>query len=95
LAREAFEGEGGRTATEQVRVATQNELKLRAESGATLGELLDLLDQRNRRLGSSLLTDDQYEHLQLYCWALHKRQSSGLLWGQARVWGSLEEDIGA
>jgi hypothetical protein len=82
-------------ATEQIRVVTQGELRLRAERGATLSELLDLLDERNHVFGSSALTDDQYEHLQLYCWALHKRQSSGLLWGQARVWGSLEEDTGA
>jgi hypothetical protein len=81
-------------ATEQTRAATQDELTSRAEGGATLAELLDHLDKQNRRLGSSSFSDEQDEQLQLYCWALHKRQSSGLLWGQARVWGTLEEDIG-
>ena len=82
-------------ATKQVRVVTQNELRLRAESGATLAELLDFLEEESGGPHSSGLPEDQYEQLQLYCWALHRRQSSGLLWGQARVWGSLEEDIGS
>jgi hypothetical protein len=82
------------TATEQTRATTQDELTSRAEGGATLAELLDHLDKQNRRPGSSSFSDEQDEQLQFYCWALHKRQSSGLLWGQARVWGTLEEDIG-
>ena len=81
------------TATEETRAATQDELTSRAEGGATLAELLDHLDKQNRRLGSRF-SDEQDEQLQLYCWALHKRQSSGLLWGQAMVWGTLEEDLG-
>jgi hypothetical protein len=82
------------TATEQTRAATQDELTARAEDGATLAELLDCLDKQNRELGSSQFSDEQDEQLQLYCWALHKRQSSGLLRGEARVRGFLEEDIG-
>jgi hypothetical protein len=82
------------TATEQTRVATQDELTARAENGATLAALLDHLDKQNRQLGRSGFSDEQDEQLQLYCWALHKRQSSGLLRGEANVWGFLEEDIG-
>ena len=82
------------TATEQTRAATQDELTARAEGGATLAALLDHLDKQNRQPGSSRFSDEQDEQLQLYCWALHKRQSSGLLGGQARVWGFLEDDIG-
>jgi hypothetical protein len=82
------------TATEQTRAATQDELTARAEGGATLTELLEHLDEQNRRLGGSSFSDEQDEQLQFYCWALHKRQSKGLLRGQARGWGTLEEDIG-
>jgi hypothetical protein len=82
------------TATEQTRAATQDDLTARAEGGATLAALLDHLDKQNRQLGSSRFSDEQDEQLQLYCWALHKRQSSGLLWGQAGVWGFPDEDIG-
>ena len=81
-------------ATEQLRIQVQRELRTRASEGGTLPELLDHLDNRNRRLSEGGFSDEQYEELQLYCWALKKRQSSGLLWGQARVWGTLEEDIG-
>jgi hypothetical protein len=82
------------TATERTRAATQDELTARAKGGATLAELLDHLDKQNRQLGGSSFSDEQDEQLQLYCWALRKRQSSGLLWGEAKVWGFLEEDIG-
>jgi hypothetical protein len=82
------------TATEEISAATRGELTARAEGGATLAELLDHLDERNRQLGSGSFSDEQDEHLQLYCWALHKRQSSGLLWGEAMVRGFLEDDIG-
>jgi hypothetical protein len=82
------------TASEKTRAATEGELTACAESGATLAELLDHLDQQNRRLGSSGFSEEQDEQLRLYCWALDKRRSSGLLWGQARMWGTLEEDIG-
>jgi hypothetical protein len=82
------------TATEQTRAATQDELTARAEGGATFAALLDHLDKQNRQLGSRRFSNEQDEQLQLYCWALHKRQSSGLLLGKARVWGYLEENIG-
>jgi hypothetical protein len=85
------EGDQMATATEQTRAAVQDELTARAEDGATLAALLDHVDKKNR---SRTLSDEQNEQLQLYCWALHKRQSSGLLWGEASVWGFLEEDIG-
>lgn len=81
-------------ANEQSVAATQDALTAYAEGGATLSELLDHLDKQNRQLGSSCFSDEQDEQLQLYCWALRKRQSSGPLWGEAGVWGFLEEDIG-
>jgi hypothetical protein len=74
--------------------AVQDGLRARADYGATFGELLDHLDE-DRRLGTSGFSDDQEEELQLYCWALQKCRSSGLVLGEAGVWGALEDDIGA
>ena len=80
-------------ATAQMQATLQDELSALADYGATLTELLEHLGEQDGTLGTRL-SGDQEEELQLYCWALHKRQSSGLLWGQAKVWGFLEEDIG-
>jgi len=80
-------------ATDRNRVATEVELTARAEGGATLGELLDHVDRRNRELGSSF-SDEQDDELQLLCWVLYKRRSRGARWGKTRQWRFLEEDIG-
>jgi hypothetical protein len=82
-------------ATEQRRAAIQGELRDLSDCGATLPELLNHLEEQDRLNGRSRFSDDQEEELQLYCWALHKGQSSGLLVGQSRAWGGLEDDIGA
>ena len=79
--------------TTQTRASAQRELRALADEGATLAELLGNLDEQSRHLGSSF-SDDQEEELQLYCWALHKCRSSGLVLGAAAVWGDLEDDIG-
>jgi hypothetical protein len=68
-------------ATESIRVATQVELAARAERGATLGQLLDQVDEQ----------DDE---LQLYCWMVYERRSRGVLWGEPKEWRFLEQDIG-
>jgi hypothetical protein len=91
--------------TEQTAAAMRQELSALSGYGATLAELFDYLGEQNRRLGRNGLSDDQEEELQLYCWALHKSQSSGALWGRATVGGGtvgggtvgggLEDDIGA
>ena len=47
--------------------AAEDELRARAEYGATHSELLDHLDKLDRRLGSGGFSDDQEEELQLYC----------------------------
>ncbi len=79
--------------TAQTMAAAQHELRALADYGATLGELLDHLDEQNRRPGSSF-SEDQEDELQFYCWGLHKCKSSGLTFGAIRVWGTLEDDIG-
>jgi hypothetical protein len=81
-------------ATEQATAATRQELRGLSDCGASLAELLDHLGEQNRRLRKDSFSDDQEEELQLYCWALHKGQSSGVLWGRATVSGGLEDDIG-
>jgi hypothetical protein len=81
-------------ATAQAFAETRLALRELADYGATFAELLDNLDEQNRRLGRADLSDGQEEELQLYCWALRKGQSSGALSGPARVWGGLEDDIG-
>ena len=82
-------------ATAQMRAAVQYELRALADYGATFGELLDHLDEQSGRLGSSRLSDDQEEELQLYCWALHHCKSNGFQFGASRVPRALEDDIGA
>jgi hypothetical protein len=72
----------------------RRELKALSDYGATLAELLDYLGMQNRQLGTSGFSVHQEEELQLYCWALHRSQSSGALWGRAAVSGGLEDDIG-
>jgi hypothetical protein len=81
-------------ATEEIRIATQHDLSARAERGATLGELLDHVGKRNRELGDSRFSDEQDDQLQLHCWAMYKRRSSGPHWGQTKTWRFLEEDMG-
>jgi hypothetical protein len=81
-------------ATAQVVAAAEDELRARADYGATHSELLDNLDEQDRRLGSGGFSDDQMEELQLYCWSFPKCESSGLLFGVTRVWGT-QDDIGA
>jgi hypothetical protein len=58
--------------------AAEDELRARAAYGATYSELLDHLDEQDRRLGSGGFSDGQEEELQLYCWAFPKCESSGL-----------------
>jgi hypothetical protein len=82
-------------ATEQTAAAMRQELRGLSDCGTSLAELLDHLGEQNRRLGKEGFSDDQEEELQLYCWALHKGQSSGALWGSATVLGGVEDDIGA
>jgi hypothetical protein len=82
-------------ATEETRAAMKRELGALSEYGATLPELLDHVEEQNGRLGRTSFTDDQEEELQLHCWAVHKRRSTGMPWGVTRVWGTLEDDIGA
>jgi DNA-binding IclR family transcriptional regulator len=82
-------------ATAQAMARTQDELRRRADYGATFGELLDHLDEQNRTLGRGRFSGDQEEELQLYCWAFPKCKSSGVVFGATRVWGTLEDDIGA
>ena len=79
--------------TTQTNASAQRELRALADEGATLAELLGNLDEQSRQLGSSF-SDDQEEELQLYCWALQKCRSSGLVFGATEVWGDLEDDIG-
>ena len=81
-------------ATAEAMAAVQDEFRSRANGGATFGDLLDQLDERNRRLGGDGFSDDQEEELQLYCWAFTKCASSGMVFGATRVWGTLEDDIG-
>lgn len=83
------------TSIQPATATTQDELSARANRGATLAELLSHVERRNGPLAGSSFSSRQHKQLVLYCWALRKTQVSGLLWGQARVWGSLEEDIGA
>jgi hypothetical protein len=80
--------------TAQTSASAQRELRALTDDGATLAELLGHLDEQRRQLGGSSFSDDQEEELQLYCWALHKCRSSGLVLGEAAVWGDLEDDIG-
>jgi hypothetical protein len=82
-------------ATAETIGATRRELTAQADYGAGFGELIDQLDEQNRRLGRSGFSDEQEEELQLFCWALRKGQSSGVRSGPARVWEGLEDDIGA
>jgi hypothetical protein len=82
-------------ATAQKMGSAQGELRTLAGHGATLGELLDHLDERVQGLGRRGFSDDQEEELQLYCWAAHKSQSDGSAWGETAVAGPLEDDIGA
>jgi hypothetical protein len=79
--------------TTQVSDSARRELRAFADDGATLAELLGHLDEQGRRLGSNF-SDDQEDELQLYCWALHKCRSSGLVLGATGGWGDLEDDIG-
>ena len=81
-------------ATAEAMAAVQDEFRSRANGGATFGDLLDQLDERNRTLGGDGFSDDQEEELQLYCWAFPKCASSGVAFGATRVWGTLEDDIG-
>jgi len=82
-------------ATQQRRAVVQRELRDLSDCGATLPELLNHLEEQNRLNGRSRFSDDQEEELQLYCWALFKGQSSGVLAGPGRAWGGFEDDIGA
>jgi hypothetical protein len=81
--------------TEQATATAQSELSTRAGRGATLAELLSHVERRSGRSSEDGFSPQQHDQLVIYCWALRKTQVSGLLWGKARVWGSLEEDIGA
>jgi hypothetical protein len=82
-------------ATEQTTAAMRRELRGLSDGGTSLAELLDHLGEQNRRQDEDSFSDDQEEELQLYCWALHKGQSSGALWGRATVLGGVDDDIGA
>ena len=81
-------------ATAQMRATVQHELWALAGYDATLAELLDHLDERNDAFGGNRFSDDQEEELQLYCWALHHRKSSGLPFDTSEVAGTHEDDIG-
>jgi hypothetical protein len=80
-------------AAERIRLATKVELAARAERGASLGQLLDHVDTRNRELRGSF-SDEQDDELRLYCWLIYKRRSRGVRWGEQSEWGFLEGDIG-
>jgi hypothetical protein len=80
-------------ATERTLVATEDELTAHAARGASLGELLDHVDRRNRQLGRGSFSEEQDDELQLYCWMIYKRRSLGSLWGEEKVPAFLEEDI--
>jgi hypothetical protein len=79
-------------ATAQAKAAVQHELRALSDYGATLGELLEHLDEQNGTLRRGMLSDDQEEELQLYCWALNNCRSSGF---GAGLPSALEDDIGA
>jgi hypothetical protein len=81
-------------ATEGNTVRTQAELAARAQGGATLGELLDHVEERNRELGGGSFSEEQDDQLQLFCWVAHERRSRGVLWGEQKAWRFLEQDIG-
>jgi hypothetical protein len=81
-------------ASERTTVRTQVELAARAQGGATLGELLDHVEERNRELDGGSFTDAQDGQLQLYCWVAHERLARGALWGEQKTWEFLEQDIG-
>jgi hypothetical protein len=80
-------------AAERIRLATQEELAARAERGASLGQLLDHVDRRNRELRGRF-SDEQDDELQLYCWLIYKRRSRGVRWGEQTELGFLKGDIG-
>ena len=80
-------------ANAQTTAAMRQGLRGLSDGGASFAELLDHLGEENRRLAKSF-SDDQEEELELYCWALQKAQSSGVLWG-ATVPGDREDEIGA
>ncbi len=68
--------------------ALRRDLQARSEGGAGLAELLSYLKGKNRRLGPRRLSDEQFDELSLYCWALQAGNPKGLLWGRAReLWG--------
>jgi hypothetical protein len=79
-------------ARESTAAIIERDLKLRALGGATLADLLSLVDEEDRRVGGSGLSPEQSEELRLYCWALHKRGSLALRHERERVWGALEYD---
>ena len=81
-------------ATERIRAATQVELTERAGRGATLGQLLDHVDARNRELSGRSFSEAQGDELRLYCWMMCERRSRGVLWGAPKKLEYLEEDIG-
>jgi hypothetical protein len=81
-----------RMASDITAAAIERDLKLRALHGATLAELVNHLDEENRRLGGSRLSSEQSEELHLSCWALHKRASLARRLDGESVWGALEYD---
>ena len=57
-------------ATSQTQAAAERELEALADYGATLGELLEHIEEQSDRLGS--FSDEQEEELQVYCWRVHR-----------------------
>ena len=77
-------------------VRIRNQLRLRANAGATRVELMSYLNEERQRLDEARtdrrddrLSEVEYEDLWLYVWALLKRQRSRLRTGENGDWGTL------
>jgi hypothetical protein len=79
-------------ATSQTQAAAERELEALADYGATLGELLDHIEEQNDRLGS--FSDDQEEELQVYCWRVHRHAREGFPGPRPGYGRVLDDDIG-
>jgi hypothetical protein len=68
--------------------ALRGQLRMQAESGATLNELArELVEYKGP------LSADEYEELWLYCWALTRREAMLSLWGGSGGWGAVDDDV--
>jgi hypothetical protein len=76
-------------ARETTKAALKQELEALSERGAGVAELLDHVQNGNRRVSRrQRLSRLELDELARYCWTLQQRKPTGLLWGKAReLWG--------